>query len=220
MPTEERQHVVLLAVGFFLSFVASLTRLPTLLDAGGASPRPVLAMFVLPAAASVTYLVLRSLRRRPIDAGDRDTASDVAVQAIVFRILLFLTGVHAIVLGVLVTGGLVERQASRAVVVLLGATLVGVGNLLPRTRPNAALGIRTYRTMTDRLMWMRTHRAGGYVCVGVGLVTVMSGACLSGQQVAGWPGVAALGGGTILLAYYRRLAQESPVRASPEGTHA
>jgi uncharacterized membrane protein len=54
------------------------------------------------------------------------------------------------------------------VTVLFGAVLISVGNLLPRLRPNAVFGIRTARTLTDRAVWIQTHRLAGYVVVAVG----------------------------------------------------
>ena len=53
-------------------------------------------------------------------------------------------------------------------------TLISVGNLLPRTRPNLAIGIRTKRTLSDRACWMRTHRDAGYLVVACGFVLVLS----------------------------------------------
>ena len=67
---------------------------------------------------------------------------------------------------------------------LLGITLVGIGNLLPR-RPNMALSIRT-RHASDRQLWMLTHRLSGYATVAVSIVTLFA-RCSSGRQVAAVP---------------------------------
>src|SRR5204863_1034327 len=127
-----------------------------------------------------------------------DTNCDQAVPAIVFWILVFLMGVHAVVLGVLLGLPVIQPWASRVVVMLVGLTLVAVGNLLPRTRPNLAFGIRTARMLTDRRLWMLTHRAAGYACVAVGIVTVCAGAFLSGRNVAEWSGGACLAAVAII----------------------
>ena len=71
--------------------------------------------------------------------------------------------------------------AMRAVVVLLGLTFVAVGNLLPRTRPNVAVGIRTRQTLSNSQIWNRVHRVGGYVTVFWGAVIALSAIALSGQ---------------------------------------
>jgi uncharacterized membrane protein len=52
---------------------------------------------------------------------------------------------------------------------LVGLTLMIAGNVLPRLRPNSALGIRTPWTLRDERTWTQTHRAGGYLLVVLGL---------------------------------------------------
>jgi uncharacterized membrane protein len=83
---------------------------------------------------------------------------------------LFLTGIHATVLVGL--AGLLwgHEWAVRIVPAMLGAALVGIGNLLPRMRPNRSIGIRTSRTLSDRCVWMRTHRIAGYMVAALGAV--------------------------------------------------
>jgi uncharacterized membrane protein len=62
----------------------------------------------------------------------------------------------------------------RVVPLMLGLVMVSVGNLLPRTRPNLAIGIRTRRTLADRACWIQTHRAAGYLVVVAGVVVAVS----------------------------------------------
>jgi uncharacterized membrane protein len=90
------------------------------------------------------------------------------------------------------------------VVVLVGLTLIAVGNLLPRTRPNVALGIRTERTLSNRQLWILTHRVAGYVAVSVGCVTVVSGLLLDRERAAALPGIAfVIGAGVLVVCYWR-----------------
>ena len=72
----------------------------------------------------------------------------------------------------------IRSWAGRLVIVWLGLFFVAVGNLLPRTRPNLVVGIRTRRTLADRQFWIRLHRLSGYAAVVVGCVIVVSGAFL------------------------------------------
>ena len=206
MPAVQRRQLVVLAIGFSASIVVSSQFFGSHGVHNGPVIQRMLTVFLLPTTASVIFLLLRSLQRRQATSVD-DTNCDQAVPAIVFWILVFLIGVHTVVLAVLL--GFLGNQlwASRAVVVLLGLTLAAVGNLLPRTRPNIALGIRTARTLTDRRLWMLTHRAAGYACVAVGMVTVCAGAFLSGRNVAAWSGGAFLAGAAIVVTYYKVLAR-------------
>jgi uncharacterized membrane protein len=100
---------------------------------------------------------------------------------------------------------------------MLGITLMAIGNLLPRTRPNLALGIRTARTLMDRQLWVLTHRISGYVLVGVGIVTVISGLSMSGPLVPAAPGLAVLAGALIVTAY--TCASRGPDGGAPARGH-
>ena len=55
-----------------------------------------------------------------------------------------------------------------------GMALIAIGNLLPRTRPNLVIGIRTSGTLADRTLWMRTHRILGYIVVACGLAIIVA----------------------------------------------
>ncbi len=208
MPSWQLRHLVVLAVGFSVSIVVSSTFFgPHVAYDGRPLFQQILTIFLLPTTASVIYLVLRSLQRRQLMSADAMTP-DPAVQTIVFWILLFLTSVHVMVLAILIGVRAIQPWASRAVVMLLGLTLMAIGNLLPRTRPNVALGIRTSRTLTDRHLWMLIHRVGGYICVAVGIVTVTA-AFLSGPNVGALAGGAFLAGAAIMCVYYAKLSHVS-----------
>ena len=213
MPPPQLRHLVVLAVGFSASIVVSSTFFgPHVAYDGQPLFQQILTIVLLPATATFIYLVWRSLQKRQLMLADA-MSPDPAVQAIVFWILLFLIGVHVMVLAVLTGVRAIQPWASRAVVMLLGLTLMAIGNQLPRTRPNVALGIRTSRTLTDRHLWMLTHRAGGYICVAVGAVTVLTAAFLSGQKVGALSGGAFLAGAAIMFVYYQKLSHVSRTSA-------
>ena len=98
----------------------------------------------------------------------------------------------------------IRAWGPRLVVVLFGSVFIVIGNLLPRTRPNLALGIRTSRTLSDRHFWIRLHRTCGYLSVALGVVIVMAGLSFSGPVIGPVVGAAALGSVATLLVAYRR----------------
>ena len=108
-------------------------------------------------------------------------AFESTYHAIVLRALLFVLALHVLVMTVL-TGAMdavgLRLSAGRTVVVLLGVALVAIGNLLPRTRPNVAFGVRTTRTLTNAQLWQQVYRAGGYATVGLGFVIAFTGLVL------------------------------------------
>jgi uncharacterized membrane protein len=130
--------------------------------------------FLLPTATAVTDTLLRGLYvRHPLDEPGSATVL-ATYDAIMLRFIAFVMGVHATVLAALL--GLLQGRAwaVQIVPVMLGLTMIGVGNLLPRTRPNLAIGIRTPHTLSDRTLWIRTHRMAGYTLVALGFVIVLA----------------------------------------------
>lgn len=130
--------------------------------------------FLLPAAVAIIDTLLRGLCiREPIDELDAPTVLRI-YDAIMLRIIVFVMAVHGTVL--LGVSGLLGGRAwaGRIVPSMLGLTLISIGNLLPRTRPNLAIGIRTRRVLADRALWIRIHRSAGYIVVMLGCVVVFS----------------------------------------------
>ena len=199
--------VMLLGSGFAASAMALLGVFGTYHAwEGQFAGERVLTIFLFPITATVIALLLTSLLERHVAAGGNGEAS-AAAQGIVFWIAAFLVGVNFLMLAVMVGIQPVWPWAQRGVIVLLGLTLIAVGNLLPRTRPNLALGVRTARTLTDRQLWILTHRLSGYITVVIGIVTVLSGAFVSGTSVAAAPLLGLLAGAVVVSGYYWRLSR-------------
>ena len=130
--------------------------------------------FLLPAAVLITDVLLRGLYGSSL-CDEAEASSALAIyDAIMLRFMVFVMAVHVTVLAALL--GLLSGRpwAGRIVPVMLGVTMISIGNLLPRTRPNLAIGIRTAHTLADRTLWMRTHRAVGYLLVASGIVVALA----------------------------------------------
>jgi uncharacterized membrane protein len=130
--------------------------------------------FLLPTAVTVIDALLRGLSvRHPVD---QSTAVNVLAiyDAIMLRFMVFVIGVHATVLAGLLGVLRGQEWAAQIVPLMLGLTMISIGNLLPRTRPNLAIGIRTRCTLSDRALWIRVHRSAGYIVVACGAVIVLS----------------------------------------------
>lgn len=129
---QQHRIQIVLAAGFLLSVLGSSTlfRPPAAYDAAPL-PQQLLILFVLPTTATTVYAVIRILQRRQGMLVEALTP-DPAIQTIVFWILLFPVGLHAIVLGVLIDLPGIRRLALRTAMLLLGLTLVAVGNVLPQ----------------------------------------------------------------------------------------
>ena len=123
--------------------------------------------------------------------------------AIVFRVVLFIGALHGTVLIGLLGRGLVGRTGPlvpRLAPVLLGVGLMAIGNLLPRVRPNVAIGIRTSRTLRDRHAWLRVNRRGGYVAVALGFSIVATALLVPpGPRIAAVVGAIGMLGVAVLV---------------------
>lgn len=64
----------------------------------------------------------------------------------------------------------IARLAPAAV----GLLLIVIGNLLPRVRSNWMVGIRTPWTLSSDRVWERTHRMGGYLMMGLGVLLLLA----------------------------------------------
>ena len=204
MTTTGRSRPLIVIAAGFLASLAGYPRITSPFLSTHPSSRVMIA-FLFPTTAAVIYGLFRSLRTprsMSEEAGDQD-----GVEAIVFWILLFLMSLHALVIAVLSGVQWIQPWAGRAVVVLVGLAFVVIGNLLPRTRPNVAVGIRTARTLADRRLWMVTHRITGYVLVAVGGVPAFSGVFLAGPSLRTFTVTAVVFGAAMIFASYLRLSR-------------
>ncbi len=198
MPSVDRKWIPLVLIG--LAAAASLLaygwlpptvefRLDGLLpfdtnEAADSIPRWA-ALSLVPAIALVVWV---SFRAAPTTAGQRvgrlfmRRAPDAVTSpeqfarfaktydAIVLAVVLLLLGVHAAI----IAGALGYHDlAVRIVPFMLGASLILMGNVIPRLRPNWVAGVRTKRTLEDPQLWRTTHRAFGTAFVVSGVLTII-----------------------------------------------
>jgi hypothetical protein len=169
----------------------------------------ILVAFTLPTTALVIYALFRSLWVHDrIRSGNG--AFESTYHAILLRTLLFVVALHALVMIVL-TGAIdavgLGLSAGRMVILLFGAVLVAIGNLLPRTRPNVAFGVRTTRTLSNTQLWQQVHRAGGYATVALGIVIALTGLVLTRETLGAVISAAAFFAAMIVFASYRKHAR-------------
>ena len=141
----------------------------------------------IPALAAVIWILFAALRTRmslrltrrllgDVDVALGDPASvdrfGPTYDTIVLWLVMLVLGIHA---GVVAAAFGHLALAPRIISVAMGVSLIAIGNVLPRLRPNLVAGIRTRRTLTDPSLWRATHRVMGVAFVIAGLVTVLLG---------------------------------------------
>lgn len=169
------------------------------------APRALIA-FLLPTTAAVLLWLFSAISRR--SAWGSDPHGCTATERILLRCVIFIGALHGLIILRLSEIPWMRPWAPRLAVVLFGAVLVSVGNLLPTTRPNLLVGIRTARSLRCRRLWMELHRVGGYAAVGVGTIAIVAPVVLGlhvGGQVICIAVVLAL---SVVTARYRRLARD------------
>lgn len=204
----DRPHLVLVAAGY-VSGLLMLSQLTTpflpLVPWGMAGGTMIALM--LPTAAAVNYLVFKRVGRA-LPPGAEDQASAAAIRGIGFRITAFEIVLHWLIL--LTIAGVFGNQSiapARLVVVFFGVLLIGIGDLLPRTRPNLAIGIRTPLMLANRQAWMQVHRIAGYAAVGFGSVIVLAGIFLGHPQIAQVINAATIVTVSVMAWSYRRFTR-------------
>ena len=203
----DARAIVVLVMGYFVGAIA-YPKLPGPFLENVLSAR-ILVAFTLPTTALVIYALFRSLWTHDrIRSGNG--AFESTYHAIVLWALLFVVALHGLVM-IELTGAMdaigSRLSAGRAVVVLFGAVLIAIGNLLPRTRPNIAFGVRTTRTLGNTQLWQHVHRAGGYATVGLGIVIAATGLVLTHERLGAVISAAALFAATAVFASYRKHAR-------------
>lgn len=123
-----------------------------------------------PLVTLAVYLALRYLPRiDPI----RPNYSSFAGTYLLVRVAVVLSMAFSFAVAVLAifNQGAVPRD--RLEVGVVAVLFVILGGAMGKFRPNWFVGIRTPWTLSSKVSWVKTHRVGGWVFVGIGLATLM-----------------------------------------------
>lgn len=114
-------------------------------------------------------------------------------QLIMTALVLFFALVHVLVIGAALGWPV---SIPRAMMLGMGLLFGLIGNELGRVQPNYFVGIRTPWTLADPEIWRRTHRVGGRMMAGAGVLMLLLG--LFASESLGF----ALGISAILVASF------------------
>lgn len=127
----------------------------------------------------------------------------VVMAAIYGLVHLWIRGVHA--------------RIEVWVPLIVGALFVVIGNLLGKVRPNWFVGVRTPWTLSSKLSWTGTHRAGGWLFVLVGALLMVCAVLRSAWMIGITVAVGGLGlVGLVVYSYV--LWRRDPEKTPPAGT--
>lgn len=160
---------------------------------------PLRASLLLPMLSLAVWMLLVALPR--IDPRRENYAKfRGSYDLVVAATITLLVGVHMLVLA---AGLGVSVPVMRIVPVAIGGLMLVLGNVLPRARPNWWFGIRTPWTLSNDRVWTRTHRVGGYLLAGAGVVLLVAAAFPGAWTFAlGVAAAIAAGFGSLVYSYF------------------
>jgi len=83
----------------------------------------------------------------------------------------------------------------------MGLLFIVIGNYLPKTRSNWVIGIRTPWTLSSDITWGKTHRMGGRLFLGGGLLMLITSIFLPLEFAIGVSLISSLGAAFASIAY-------------------
>lgn len=81
-------------------------------------------------------------------------------------------------------GSDLDGLTTKLIMMLLTASFVPMGNLMPKAQRNSAFGLRTKWSMANDHCWQQSQRIGGFIMVGTGIL----GTILTAILPAAWGG--------------------------------
>lgn len=172
--------IALIAVGNLAAFLCLLPTMPDQLPSHWgitgeidkwSSKESQIVLAALPLAMFALFLVLPR-----IDPKGRNFDRFAGIyRTFTAALVIFMVGVTW--MGPLTAWGLLSSEKSPVsafVLGFLGLLLIGLGNYLPRVKPNYTFGIRTPWTIASEEVWRRTHRMSGPLFVVAGIATLVA----------------------------------------------
>ena len=161
------------------------------------------AAFLMPAMGILMYLVFHLLPRISPRRANLVRFDDT-YWMIANVTIAFMSALHVLVLGRALGWPI---DITSAILLGVGAMFMIIGNVLPRTRSNWWIGIRTPWTMESESVWRATHRLAGKTFMIGGAITIVG--ALMPADIRPWVAMGALGiGGFIPVIfsylYWRR----------------
>jgi uncharacterized membrane protein len=170
-------------------------------------------LFLMPLVALGIYVLMLVLPR--IDPGRANYARFRGAYNAIRIALLVLFAVFDVVIQIWVWTG--HADIALIAPLAMGIVSIVLGAVLGKIRPNWFVGIRTPWTLSSKVSWVRTHRAGGWLFIVVGLATIA--ATFVSPRLAFWVLIGGLVGGTVAVVIYSYvLWRQDPDKIPPAGT--
>jgi len=127
------------------------------------------AALLLPPGLAAAVLLLAAALIRYAPADRLQSGRHLLAAMLPVLLLLFVV----IASGMVLIGAGFAVDMVRLIAAGLGILLLVMGNALPKTQPNHYAGIRLPWTLSDPLIWQKTHRAAGLASMICGLALLV-----------------------------------------------
>jgi uncharacterized membrane protein len=167
---------------------------------------PMEALFVIPIVMLAVWGLLRVLPK--VDPFRDNYAKFAGTYELVIDLVLgMMLMMHVAVL--LGASGAPQTVAT-IVRAGMGVMFIVLGNIMPRTRQNWFVGVRTPWTLSNPRVWEKTHRVAGYGFVALGFLVLLT---IPFAPQVGIPvlvaGLAAVGLGSVVYSFFAWRAERA-----------
>jgi uncharacterized membrane protein len=168
-------------------------------------------LLLLPLVATVTNLLLSALPRIE-PRNEHLLSSSKAYGAVWIATIASLAVIHGSSIAVAL--GQAASLSSTVVQVAVGILLMVIGNYMAKVQSNFTFGIRTPWTLSSEKAWNKSHRLGGWLLFGLGLLCTAV-AVAGNSTLFLWLVLGGTGGITLILMVYSYLIwKEDPEKRS------
>lgn len=128
--------------------------------------------FLFPMISIGIYVLIRVLLAAgPRLGGRQATAANLQIaKVIIAGIILFMLVIQ---LATIAQSLGASFDMTTVIMLAVSVLFIFIGNYLGKVRRNFWIGIRTPWTLTNSVVWERTHRLGGWLFVAVGLIGIV-----------------------------------------------
>lgn len=128
--------------------------------------------FLFPLMSIGIYVLIRALLAAgPRLGGRQATATNLQIaKVMIAAIILFMLVIQ---LATIAQSLGVGFDMTTVVMLAVSVLFIFIGNYMGKMRRNFWMGIRTPWTLTNAVVWERTHRLGGWLFVAVGLIGIV-----------------------------------------------
>ena len=144
-------------------------------------------------AATVVWSIYLRAREKKLNGADEKTAARMKNNGRVLYVVLlayevFLLAGQAVMTVHLISmgednGGAMPAELSSVLCCALGALYVVVGNIIPKARLGAVLGVRTRWSMKNERAWQYSNRFGGGMLFAAGVLIIAEALIFRGMTV-------------------------------------